>query len=228
MNNRNLPPRGYGYKGNASSERKVSELEAPPLGPGAGTSNVKKPEGRDYQRSLQLDWRMLADAQDYYEALGFTPTEVPWVVDDEAYNLTKPSEALPYRTLGGTLVASAEQSFYQLLLQGYKLGKAQAITPCFRDEVHDTTHSPYFIKLELIQAADADLASLHEMVDQAAHFFSRYTEVAKEVTAEGIDLIATETSMELGSYGFRCVGDHAWIYGTGLALPRFTQAIAPH
>lgn len=180
---------------------------------------------RDYQRSLLLDYRLIADAQTYYQDCGYEPTAVPWVVEDEAYNLTKPAEALPYRTLGGTLVASAEQSFYQLLLQGHRLERAQAVTPCFRDEVHDQTHSPYFLKLELIQATDPSLEGLERMISEAEVFFNRYGRVEREQTDFGIDLVAADTGLEVGSYGFRCVGTHAWIYGTGLALPRFTQAV---
>jgi hypothetical protein len=31
--------------------------------------------------------------------------------------------------------------------------------------------------------------------------------------------------IEVGSYGRREVGDFTWVYGTGLALPRFSQAL---
>jgi hypothetical protein len=41
---------------------------------------------------------------------------------------------------------------------------------------------------------------------------------------EGLDLMIND--IEIGSYGQRSVAGFSWIYGTGLALPRFSQAIS--
>lgn len=182
---------------------------------------------KDYQRPLHLDFAILGRAQAYYAKSGFVFTPVPWVVGEEAYNDTRPPEAIPYATLGGYLVGSAEQAFLQLMLNGERLGKAQATTPCFRDEDHDEIHSPYFMKTELIDTVDVSDESLHAMISVAESFFAQYLPVqVLPLEDNTFDIACARTELELGSYGIRQHGELSWVYGTGVALPRLSQAIA--
>jgi len=183
---------------------------------------------RDYRRPLLLNYRYIADAQDYYEELGYESVEAPWVIDESAYEITLPDGVARYETLGGFLVGSAEQSFCQMLMDGHDLQRVQAVTPCFRDESHDELHSPYFLKLELFDSTKPMTGeSVLEMVTEAKAFFDQYLET--EVVQEGEtswDIVGKANGVELGSYGIRSFDEHSWIYGTGVALPRLQQVIA--
>lgn len=182
--------------------------------------------GRDFNRAVSIDYSTIVEAQAYYADHGFADTPVPWVVSEQAYERTRPEEATPYATLGGFLVASAEQSFFHLMLQGQRLGKAQATSPCFRDEAHDEIHSPYFLKTELIETEDVSDTALLAMVAVARDFFSRYLSVRIEPMGDGsLDIVCARTGLELGSYGVRYVDEYAWVYGTGVALPRLSYAL---
>lgn len=182
---------------------------------------------RDYRRALSLDYSILAKAQEHYGVHGFKETAVPWVITEDAYTATLPPEVKRYETLGGFLVGSAEQSFIQLLLDGESLGRVQATSPCFRDEDHDSIHSPYFMKLELFDnQLPATEEGVFNLIDCAREFFATYVPV--KVVAEGElawDIVTAEGGLELGSYGVRSFREHRWIYGTGVALPRLQQAM---
>lgn len=182
---------------------------------------------RDYHRRLSLNYRIIADAQDHYAALNYQETAIPWVITEEAYLATLPPEVKRFASLGGYLPGSAEQSFIHLLLDGENPGRAQATSPCFRDEDHDEIHSPYFFKLELF---DNRLPATEEgvllVLNDAKAFFERYLPV--KVIPEGElawDIVAAHNGLELGSYGVRNFRDFSWIYGTGVALPRLEQAV---
>lgn len=181
---------------------------------------------RDHRRPQRVDLHRLAAAEVHYEAAGYVPVAVPWVVPDRAYRATLPPEATPYATLGGNLVASGEQSFLEMLLDGQQLGMRQCTTPCFRDEVHDELHDPYFMKLELIRTDDTSAAALERMVQDAAAFFARYVTVAVADIGDGsFDLVDARFGIELGSYGRRSRDGLTWLYGTGLAEPRLTRVL---
>jgi len=183
---------------------------------------------RDYRRPLALNLNYLAEAQSYYSSLGFENIAVPWVITEEAYTATLPPEVKRYETLGGYLVGSAEQSFIQLLLDGEKLERVQASSPCFRDEEHDEIHSPYFFKLELFDGLlEPTEKSVLEIAALAKGFFEKYLPVRIEQEGElAWDILAAHSGLELGSYGVRSYREHSWIYGTGVALPRLDQALA--
>lgn len=169
--------------------------------------------------------KRLADAENYYFNLGYELTDVPWIVGQKAYDMTKPKQgARDFRTLGGNLVASGEQSFLELMMNGVKINKAQCITPCFRDEIYDPLHHPYFIKLELINT-DVSQNNLNTMINDATDFFEQYTEVVLINTDIGIDIVSMEHHIELGSYGIREINGFSWVYGTGLAEPRLQQVL---
>jgi seryl-tRNA synthetase len=178
---------------------------------------------RDYQRALSFDFTLIADAQSFYSRNGFKDIAVPWVVDEKYIAETKPDNVKFYSTLGGVLVASAEQSFIQMLDQGWnEPGAYQATTPCFRDEPHDLLHSPYFMKTELFDNLNVTKERLHETINLALYFFNSLTQAKIENIGDGTyDIVGKNSGIELGSYGIRERNDFRWIYGTGIALPRF-------
>lgn len=171
-----------------------------------------------------IDYSNILAAEDYYESQGYLKASVPWIVGNEAYNITRPSFAgRDFTTLGGNLIASAEQAFIELMLQEINIDKAQATTPCFRDEEHNELNHTYFMKTELINT-NATNENLVLMIDQARIFFSAYLPVKIIETGHlTFDIITQQGSIELGSYGIREYKDLKWIYGTGVAEPRLTQ-----
>lgn len=175
-----------------------------------------------------------ADAQAYYEKLGYENIEVPWFVSREATNSTIPFGSHPLSVFTspsgsvfsfGDLVGSGEQGFIQMLLDGkFSTGKYQTITPCFRDEpVVDLIHRRAFLKLELIDLTDN--RSSGAMLKQAQDFHELYLDTAVQVNWDGYDL-TTKDGLELGSYGIRWYKDFHWVYGTGFAEPRVSYALA--
>ena len=184
----------------------------------------------------QIDWYLLPKALSYYRHAGFEYVETPWYVGPEAIRMTLPPRQYGYY-LGhpeyspGHLVGSAEQGFLQLLLDGkLKPGKYVSAGPCFRDDHVDETHMRSFFKVELIEIESSvsplDDDNIHRIMMHAKCLFEELSSRCCEVvqTAEGYDIELGK--LEIGSYGIRKVGSHRWIYGTGLALPRFSQACA--
>lgn len=179
-----------------------------------------------------IDFSKLFTAKTFYEFSGFTWIDVPWTVDEDIANITKPLECKNFIVNGKCLVASAEQSFLQLSLKGdengvkLKPGKYAAMTPCFRDEsVLDRLHSPYFMKIELFQSIDVNMQYLGSMIEAAETFFKTYCmKVLVAESEDGFD-ITTKQGIELGSYGIREYEGFKWIFGTGCAEPRLTRAI---
>ncbi len=186
------------------------------------------------KRPGKIDYIVLAQALSFYEGHGFYYLEVPWTVSAEAINQTLPAGKKPDLFLGSKyLVGSAEQSFIEYMLQKKTLGKHCAITPCFRDDAEDEWHQKYFMKLELYQfiakGTDPKIAERHldRMITAAKEFFGRYISVRTQKTDDGIDIVCAASGVELGSYGIRYLkeGD-GWVYGTGVAEPRFSAVKA--
>ena len=69
-----------------------------------------------------------------------------------------------------------------------------------------------------------------DVLRDAATFFGLEGAIPEIVeTDEGWDI--NVGGIEVGSYGSRSIHDHLWVYGTGLAEPRFSQALrvrGPH
>lgn len=169
----------------------------------------------------------------YYAKLGYSRVEVPWTVTKAVSEITKPSHKKDIELTGKNkvLVASAEQSFIYQYIKGFlPKGKFQAVTPCFRDEVFDFTHSKYFMKNELINTQDISVNSLKSMVDNSVIFFKNILNTNHITFNEDImskksyDVIyyGSNKQIELGSYGIREYDNHRWIYGTAIAEPRTT------
>lgn len=197
----------------------------------------------------QVDWSLLARAIQFYTSKGYRYVEVPWAVSRASVDITCPNPAFAAEVNGlGCLVGSAEQSFLHLDLAG-KLGRGKfcALTPCFRlGDTEDGLHHPYFMKVELyvnsnkgsgikteggagVDTSDEPTFALLEMLSVVGQF--NKSELGEEVerlsttpTEEGVDVELN--GIEIGSYGIRRHGDHVWVYGTGVADPRFSQARA--
>lgn len=176
-----------------------------------------------------IDYRKIADAKEFYEKEGFLHLDVPWIVSFESYSGTRPPDRKEFYTLGGYLNASAEQSFMEMMNGGAKLSRHLAITPCFRDEdALDEIHYRYFLKLELIDT-DVTRENLDNTIAAAKRFMERYMPVEVVKTGEdAYDLCDRRNGIELGSYGIRHWKDFTWIYGTGIALPRFDVVLAKY
>lgn len=201
-----------------------------------------------------IDYSVIADATSFYEGQGYKRIETPWWVTADIANITKPTgvpESSNYKLSvnGKCLVASGEQSFLYLVNKGFlAAGKYQTVTPCFRNEAYDAYHSKQFLKLELInllpegERACASQDAVVKVARQALSFFKRqagglasYLKLVPTGVKDPIACSKTEQldivfeldgkQVELGSYGARETTFAMWIYGTGVAEPRFSRAI---
>lgn len=192
-----------------------------------------------------INYKNLHDASVYYENCGFRRIETPWWVTEEINDVTKPADATSYKIdiNDKVLVASGEQSFLYMINKGQlPPGKYQTITPCFRNEHFDTYHSKYFMKLELIwilnnENKDIRDYLLSQVISDAKVLFLKQIEVEvvkteqslydKTIISDSYDIV-TKDGLELGSYGIRQCDFATWIYGTGIAEPRFSKAVTKH
>jgi|SRR6185436_1102696 len=180
-----------------------------------------------------INWTWIGQAVQYYVDNEFNYIEAPWIVQQSATEVTLPlfrrafkvSHPVPNLNLG-FLVGSAEQSFIQMMMDGdLSKGKYCAAGPCFRDEqIANEWQLHYFFKVELIEVSP-NSKNVFEVMDCARHFMEQIgnCNIRVEKTEEGFDLICKD--IELGSYGFRTYDNFSWTYGTGLALPRFSQML---
>ena len=168
--------------------------------------------------------------------------DAPYIVDVDVSAETKPTfvEDL-HHNKDKVYVGSGEQSFIQLMKEN-KLsdGKSMCLTPCYREEsVLDDTHLKMFMKLELIdyrykwsvrdEFMKEQLVALSDMLLNAHKFYKNNISVYDEIEiiksdANQYDIVIND--YEVGSYGIRETSFGRFIYGTGLALPRFNQSIA--
>jgi seryl-tRNA synthetase len=188
-----------------------------------------------------IDYQKIVKAQDFYRGAGYPPVKVPWAISKKAWEITSPEGSQAYRVDDKFLVASGEQSFLEQVIKGeLPYGKYQCITPCFRDEVeHTELTRPYFLKLELFDYAyigfseDLLVPRMIETAGKCNQFFNQYLDcrVVETETADPLAIsptydIVSNHGIELGSYGVR---EHPligrWIYATGCAEPRLSQAI---
>lgn len=173
-----------------------------------------------------MNYRLLEQALSFYGSRGYVyVSDAPWLVDKEASYATKPpgTEDVKVSNADKHLVASGEQSFIQLMLEGREFKRAMCITPCFRVERYNDYHKPYFMKVELINADDPSRGNLLQMVHDAASFFEKHVTIKiVETTPGSFDIQSKATRSELGSYGIRRYKDFMWIYGTGCAEPRLS------
>ncbi len=170
-----------------------------------------------------IDYTKLEMAIDFYRWKGYKQVEVPWIISDTAMYITAPSKESVVHSDCGSLVASAEQSFLEMVIRkNITPGKYVACTPCFRKElIIDELHQNYFMKVELFVNDVVDESQLLKVVHHAYDFFNTQIDPDIVKTDIGYDIVAK--GIELGSYGIR---DHhltgPWIYGTGCAEPRLS------
>ncbi len=181
-----------------------------------------------------MELELVTFAETFYRSKGYQKVEVPWAVETEVMDITRPEGRKLFDLLGKNLVASAEQSYLQLIKDDKLVpGKYVATTPCFRDDTKDDLHQHYFLKTELINfrfGEQPPQQELESMIENAVQFFGFFLPVKRKQTEIGYDIVDEKYSIELGSYGFR---NHTfqdgrnlhWIYGTGVALPRLTYVI---
>ena len=172
-----------------------------------------------------IDYGRLDRSIKFYESKGFQRVEIPWLVTNEISSITKPDNKNEWEVIGKdkVLVASGEQSFLYQYKKGFlPKGRYMGISPCFRDDVFDQTHSKYFMKNELIITDNVNTLSLVEVINNCKEFFEK--ELGDEVklikTQEGFDL--EYEGIELGSYGIRSCVFLDWIYATGCAENRMS------
>jgi hypothetical protein len=176
-----------------------------------------------------INYLSIAEAIQIYSGLGYKYVDAPWFVSRDSMLVTAPAGRRFCSSFIGDLVASGEQSFIEMHKQGnLPKGRYVCATPCFRDEsVVNKIHQNYFFKVELIDVMPENSGkSLQMMMEDALNFF-RFSlpEVALQDGDDyGITDIYAE-GLELGSYGIRQHDDFIWVYGTGIAEPRFSQAI---
>lgn len=176
-----------------------------------------------------ISYEHIGKAQSYYRALGYRNLAAPWLVSPLAIQPTLPEGARMFPTPAGVLVGSAEQSFIELMQNGVMpVGRFQATTPCFRSEnEYNELTRLYFVKTELIWYMPEDVnLGLDTLLNHAFSCFFELSDVdtfEQVQTAEGFDIYFN--GIELGSYGVRKMKEHLWVYGTGLAEPRFSIAM---
>jgi len=169
---------------------------------------------------FDIDSSLIIDAMNFYKSIGYTPFKVPLIVDHESSWQTKPNDRKDLHHISGVYVASAEQSFIDLIIKGkIQKGRYCAITPCYRDEpVLDETHLNIFLKIELVS-----IGIRHDVIDDAFSFMSKFSECEIINTDIGQDIEVNK--IEVGSYGKRVINGVDLYYGTGLAEPRFSYAV---
>lgn len=192
-----------------------------------------------------INWRRLGLAVEFYKGHGFEYVEVPWMAPQQIVTAISPAEAEPwtvskFKLIGGQLIGSGEQGFLSLMHDG-KLdpGRYVTCTPCYRDVFLE------FMKVELIhifatamteELPQSPLLGLTQrgLLSRAREFFGvAGLRTAILDTDIGQDVVAgtADRPIEVGSYGWRSVKldddrFYTWAYGTGLAEPRFSQALA--
>ncbi|AXQ69725.1 histidyl tRNA synthetase [Caulobacter phage CcrSC] len=184
-------------------------------------------------------WKRLHQAVEFYVDRGYTYIDAPWAVGRKVMDMTCPRPDLASPLEDKFLVGSAEQSFLELETDTLGTGRFVALTPCFRvaDAGRSVNHSPYFMKVELYSnLALRRERVLRRMIEDAKACFTMLGATNLEVhpiqdeTAKFAQDIVWR-GLELGSYGIRkrqhpvLEEEHIWIYGTGLAEPRFSQAL---
>ncbi|RWL22524.1 MAG: hypothetical protein EOR63_32315 [Mesorhizobium sp.] len=176
----------------------------------------------------EVDWKRLAAALDWYEGAGFRRISLPWHARREVIEVTCPAPERQYALPGvGTLVGSAEQSFMQMQFDGLlPKGRWVSLTPCFRAEpVFDDLHHPYFMKVELYSNEDTQEALDIELAETARRFMRLHGAREVDVVRTYIGYDLEIGGVEVGSYSTREHNGHVWTCGTGLAEPRFSQAV---
>jgi len=187
---------------------------------------------------------LMHGALNLLSSVGFTFVDLPWAVYSMYSDATRPKDARDFETPLGSLVASGEQSFLQMWNRRELPPLLSSLgyvgwTPCFRDEpVHDELHQGAFLKVEWFVPFPKDpgneLQALLEIQKVVFISMAQMVGVDLDTAKAGIEVEQTDThaydinvgGIEIGSYGLRYFMGGIYLYGTGLALPRFNVAFA--
>lgn len=175
-----------------------------------------------------INYKTISESIDFYEKNNFIRIESPWTVSEYIDNITKPIENISFQLKHNDkcLVASGEQSFLYLYLKDFlPKGQFQTVTPCFRYDSFDYSHTKYFIKNELIKTDVVNSFELEKIINICFDFFKTYIpEIEIVETNVGFDI--EYKGNEIGSYGIRECEFLKWIYATGCAEPRLSKIIS--
>ena len=106
---------------------------------------------------------------------------------------------------------------------------AQTMPRSSRDEpAPDALPLQAFLKAELIDTATPTAEMAWALARVAQRFAAQYAAPGSlALVPTGVESVDLELNrIEIGSYGVRRTPECAWVYATGLAEPRFTQALA--
>jgi aspartyl/asparaginyl-tRNA synthetase len=187
-----------------------------------------------------INYEILNNSLNFYQEKGYNRIETPLMVTEAVDTITRPREIEPLHipNKNKNLIASGEQGFLYLYLKQYiTSGKYVTVTPCFRNDAYDFTHSKTFMKTELIiinPDTDKQNDLLKGVINDAREFFHKYFDkklIQIKKTQEmpfpsfDIEVKIGEEYIELGSYGIRQYKHLKWIYGTGVAEPRLSRLL---
>lgn len=176
---------------------------------------------------VAVNWEYLVAALQWYEARGYKRVDLPWHASLDGIQSTLDDLGRTYELSNlGYLVGSAEQSFVDALMSGtLGQGKFVSLTPCFRKEpVFDTTHHPYFMKVELFDTNACNGRDFEIALD-AKTFMEEISGRCAEIVPTEIGYDLEINGIEVGSYSSRKYAGFEWTCGTGIAEPRFTQSL---
>lgn len=185
---------------------------------------VLQPYDPCMNHGMTMNWMRLGVAVSAYRNHGYAHVEVPWMVPRRDVAVTFPHVPADDQPMN---VGSAEQSFIHLARIGaLSPGRYVACTPCFRAGDIGPLNQPEFMKVELWRDDAVSEATLHDMIADArdtmgSMAWGRSIDIVP--TTEGYDL--NLNGIEVGSYGIRSHDGRSWVYGTGLAEPRFGMAL---
>lgn len=190
--------------------------------------------------SPMIQWGLLDYALSRFVEMGYVRTEAPWMVHPQVSELTHSLGQATFvdterakAAVPAVLVGSGEQS---LLAMNLPVGSYVTCTPCFRPEPENELgrlKQRQFMKVELfVLTNERDPQALVQTRNTVMHHAAL---VMNELGAERGKLLPVWTpegedldysGVELGSYCIRDDGEgRVWICGTGLAEPRFSQAV---
>lgn len=173
--------------------------------------------------SYNIDSSLLYKSLVFYQDKGYKLLSVPMLVEKDIVEMTLPKgrDARQHSESGLYYVGSAEQSFYQLIKNGFNTGgNYLMVTPCERDEHEDEHHLGIFLKVELVSTLKTEI----DILSDVSYFLTKEKiESNTSKTKEGFDLLVN--GIEVGSYGKRSYRGLNISFGTGLALPRISAAL---
>lgn len=169
---------------------------------------------------FNIDLPLLYKALNYYESLGYQMISTPYLINKDIIDITLPDNREAKEHNGLYYVGSAEQSAYQLFKDGkLPYDKWMMLTPCQRDEeILDDNHLEIFLKLELMLKGN----QYNKIIEDVLSFYNNDNCIVIS-TEQGKDILFN--NIEIGSFGTREVFWQDFSFGTGLAMPRYTQAL---